>query len=371
MSELELIASGCQDLPWAGLLRSFVKSYDVAIAGGGPAGLALALAAHAKGLRVVVIEASHPPLDKACGEGLMVDSLGALRKLGIHLDHENGVRFKGIRFLQGGCAVEAEFPEGWALGVRRTTLHSRLVEYAESSGIEIRWNSPLCGLETNAVLCRNARFEARWIVGADGLNSNVRRWAGLNQFVWNRERLGLRQHFAMKPWSDYVDVYWADRCQCYITPVGPEEISVAFLAWDTRACFGDLLQSFPEVAARVCHARPTSRVRGALTAMRKIRRVYKGNVALAGDAAGTVDAITGQGIGLAFQQSMALAEALAAGDLRQYAGRHAAIMRRPTLMATGLLLMSEHARIREFAMAALARKPSRFRKLLALHVGAS
>jgi flavin-dependent dehydrogenase len=346
-----------------------VKRYDVVVVGGGPAGLAVALAASDQGLQSVVVEAGCPPLDKACGEGIMVDSLQALRKLGICLDHEDGVPFKGIRFLQRSHTVKAEFPEGSALGVRRIKLHGRLMERAKSAGVEMHWNSPVCGLEGNAVICRDARFEARWVVGADGLNSNIRRWSGLNQFVWNRERLGVRQHFAVKPWSDCVDVHWADGCQCYVTPIGPEEVSVAFLSEETRARFSNLLPLFPEVAARVCRATPTSRARGALTAMCKVRRVYKGHVVLAGDAAGTVDAITGQGIGLAFQQAVALAEALAAGDLRQYARRHAAIMRRPTLMAAALLLMGKHARMRELAMTALAKKPSSFSKLLALHVG--
>ena len=299
----------------------------------------------------------------------MVDSLRALRQLGIHFNQEDGVPFRGIRFLQQNYIVEAGFPDGWALGVRRTTLHGRFVERAESLGIEVYWNAPFRGLEGNTVFCGDAHWEARWIVGADGLNSNVRQWTGLNQFVWNRERLGLRRHFAVKPWSDCVDVHWADRCQCYVTPIGPEEVSVAFLTGDRQARFDGLLPLFPEVAARVGRAAPRSRVRGALTAMRKVRRVYQGHVALVGDAAGTVAAFTGEGIGLASRQALALADALVAGDLRQYARRHAAIMRRPTWMAAGLLLLGEYAGIRELAMTALAKKPSHFSKLLALHVG--
>ena len=348
-----------------------MKQYDVIIVGGGPAGLAVALAAHHKGLRVAVVEASHPPLDKACGEGLMVDSLAALHTLGIRLSTEDGVPFKGIRFLQQNHAVEAEFPQGLALGVRRTTLHSRLVERIQSAGIEVYWDCPLGSLEKNAVICRNVRLQTQWIVGADGLNSHVRRLTGLNEFIWNRERLGLRQHFTVRPWSDYVDVYWGEQCQCYVTPVGPEEVSVAFLTCNKQAHFGDLLASFPEVAARVRNTAPASRVRGAITAMRKLKQVYKDNTVLVGDAAGTVDAITGQGIGLGIRQAEALAQALAAGDLRQYARQHAAVMRRPTLMAAGLLLMGEHRSIRHAAIKVLSRNPKSFRRLLALHVGLS
>ena len=345
------------------------KQYDLAIIGGGPAGLAVALAACHKGFRVAVVEAGRPPLDKACGEGLMVDSLAALRQLGVHLTAEDGVPFKGIRFVGANHTVEAGFPGGVALGVRRTTLHSRLVERAESAGIEMHWGSPLCGLEKDQVICRDTRLGARWIIGADGLNSSVRRLAGLNHFVWNRQRVGMRRHFAVEPWSDYVDVHWGAGCQCYVTPTGPKEVSVAFLCRKEQACFGDLLRAFPEVADRVRDARPTSRVRGGLTALRKFRRVYKDNVVLVGDAAGSVDAITGQGIGLAFQQALALVEALTTEDLSWYQRRFAAIMRRPMLMGAALILLGECGRAREVLMRLLADRPANFERLLALHVG--
>ncbi len=357
--------------PCAGFVSgsTHAKSYDVAVAGCGPAGLAVALAARAKGFRVVAVDAGHPSLDKACGEGLMADGLRAARSLGIQLGAAEGMHFKGIRFVGANYTIQADFPTGLGLAVRRTTLHKKLVQQAESAGVEMHWGVPICGLENNTLLCRNARFEAQWIVGADGLHSMVRRLAGLDRFLWNRERVGMRQHFAVKPWSEYVDVHWGDRCQCYITPVGPEEISVAFLARKQQGRFDDLLRLFPVVADRVCGAQLTSKARGALTALRRIRRVYKGNVALVGDASGAVDAITGQGIGLALRQALALAEALAAGDLRHYAQQHAAIMRRPSLMAAGLSMMGEHAHLRELVLKIFAKKPLSFDRLLALHVG--
>lgn len=51
---------------------------DVFVVGGGPAGLAAAIAARLKGFTVAVADGAHPPIDKACGEGLMPDSFGAL-----------------------------------------------------------------------------------------------------------------------------------------------------------------------------------------------------------------------------------------------------------------------------------------------------
>jgi flavin-dependent dehydrogenase len=42
---------------------------DVFIIGGGPAGLAAAIAAREKGCKVAVADCTRPPIDKACGEG--------------------------------------------------------------------------------------------------------------------------------------------------------------------------------------------------------------------------------------------------------------------------------------------------------------
>jgi flavin-dependent dehydrogenase len=54
----------------------------VFVIGGGPAGLAAAIAARQRGFAVAVADGLEPPVDKACGEGLMPDTLRVLRELG-------------------------------------------------------------------------------------------------------------------------------------------------------------------------------------------------------------------------------------------------------------------------------------------------
>ncbi len=78
-----------------------------------------------------------------------------------------------------------------------------------------------------------------------------------------------------------------------------------------------LADEFPELARRIGGAELTGRERGAITMTRKFRHVQRGNVALVGDASGSVDAITGEGLALGFRQAMALADALERGDLSQ------------------------------------------------------
>jgi flavin-dependent dehydrogenase len=77
--------------------------FDVVIIGGGPAGLAAAIAVRRKGLRVLVIDRACPTIDKVCGEGLMPDGLAALANLGVTVASDKYVPFGAIRFLARDC----------------------------------------------------------------------------------------------------------------------------------------------------------------------------------------------------------------------------------------------------------------------------
>jgi 2-polyprenyl-6-methoxyphenol hydroxylase-like FAD-dependent oxidoreductase len=64
-------------------MQNLPRETDVLVVSGGPAGLATALAVRRKRLRAVVVDSAAPPIDKACGEGLMPDSVAALSALGV------------------------------------------------------------------------------------------------------------------------------------------------------------------------------------------------------------------------------------------------------------------------------------------------
>src|SRR5882762_7612553 len=65
----------------------------VLVIGGGPAGLAVAIAARRKGFDVTVADGAKPPIDKACGEGLMPGTVTALRELGVAIGPGDGQAF--------------------------------------------------------------------------------------------------------------------------------------------------------------------------------------------------------------------------------------------------------------------------------------
>jgi len=349
--------------------RLKMKVEDVCIAGGGPAGLAAALALRLQGFEVTVVDCAVPPIDKACGEGLMPDSLDALRRLGVEMDGSVGYRLRGIRFTDGASSVTGHFPNGCGLGMRRTYLHELLVKHAESAGVRLIWgakNVRLCegGLSVNGELLR-----AGLVVGADGQKSALRSSAGLDEVKWERRRYGFRTHYRVTPWSEYIELYWGPRGQVYVTPVTRYEVCVAFVSRNSKLRLTDALNDFPALQQRLEGVEHGSHEMGAMSISRQLKRVHKDGLALLGDASGSVDAITGEGMCLAFQQAEALAHALPTGGLREYGQRHRQIGARPRMMASLMLTMEWHGEIQRRALAGLAKQPGLFESLVKFHVG--
>ena len=350
---------------------------DVLVVGGGPAGLAAAIALRQRGVAVTVADAMKPPIDKACGEGLMPDSLHELARLGVELTPADGAAFRGIRFVHGDDVATAEFAAGVGIGLRRQSLHSRLVARAEEAGVTLRWRSPVRLLKTGEVQIAGQMARYRWLIGADGQSSRVRGWAGLGDAKTISRRFGFRRHFKVAPWSSFVEVHWGWSGQAYVTPTGQGEVCVAAVTSDPQYRLVSLLEELPELNARLggSLAQPVDRERGALTTTRRLRRVARnlpkhGRVALLGDASGSADAVTGEGLGMAFRQAMLLAECIETEELARYNRLHPATLRLPLTMARAMLLMDRSHNFRRRAIGMLAEQPKLFAHMLGVHLGA-
>jgi flavin-dependent dehydrogenase len=364
-------------------LRATPLETDVFIVGGGPAGLAAAIAARQKGFRVGIADSATPPVDKACGEGLMPDGIAALRELGVTIPAAQRFPFRGIRFVDGNLTAQSDFSNERGWGIRRTTLHAALAERAAALGVEMHWGKRVAGLNGNnsenaaqhvEISLEGRAIRARWIIGADGQNSRVRQWAQFTPAGKKGLRCGFRSHFQTTPWSDYVEVHWGPDCQIYVTPIGRQEICVAVLTANPKSRLADMLKFFPSVARRLEHAVALTPEMGGVSSsltMAEVTRNLAIPVALIGDASGSVDAIAGEGLTLAFRQALALANALERNNLAAYEVEHRRGRKRPVMMSRLLVALSEHRSLRRRVLSAFASEPSLFSKLLAAHTGAA
>ncbi|MEO6983640.1 MAG: NAD(P)/FAD-dependent oxidoreductase [Edaphobacter sp.] len=352
---------------------------DVVVVGAGPAGLACAIAAARQGLQVEVIDGMKPPIDKACGEGLTPDSLVALAALGFDLDqtfaHTESALLRGIRFIgdasaTGHCATtEAAFPEGPGRGIRRTVLHQLLLDRATTLGVRFHWNTVVQSIADNEVHTNHQSLRTRYIVGADGHQSRIAAWAGLEKSATRSRRFGLRQHYAIAPWTDFVEVYWSRHGQAYVTPVSSSEACIAFIADSKFTTPEQALAHFPALEHHLAAAEPSDLPRGSITLDRTLRKVTSGNIALIGDASGSVDALTGEGLALSFRQAISLCSALTANNLAAYERDHRRIQRLPHFMSRTMLLMDRSPSLRARTFAAFQRNPDLFPRFLDVHLG--
>lgn len=333
---------------------------DILVAGGGPAGLATAIHAALAGMEAVVVEPRSTPVDKACGEGVMPGGVAALDAMGVR---PAGWPLRGIHYLDGRHQARAPFGHGAGLGVRRTVLHAALACRAAELGVrtipgkvrEVRQDGD--GVET-------AGLRARWLVAADGLRSPTRRSLGLDLPDRGPRRYGLRAHYRLPAWTDFVEVHWSGRGgEAYVTPVAGDLVGVAILT-SLRGPYREHLAAFPDLLARLetadTGAEPATEVLGAGPLRRRARARVAGRVLLVGDAAGYTDALTGEGVSLAVRCAQALVGCLLRGRPQDYEHAWRRLSRTHRLLTGALLHAARRPGTARLVVPAAQRMPSLF-----------
>jgi flavin-dependent dehydrogenase len=296
--------------------------------------------------------------------------VAALRALGVSLPSETAFAFRGIRFADENYSAQGSFATSTGMALRRILLHRLLVDHAVASGVEFCWGARVTRIDGEMLGTPRGRLPYRWLVGADGQNSQVRKWMGFRRQTVRRNRFGFCSHFQIRPWSDAVEVHWSRGCQVFVTPLAGDEVGIAVLSRDPLLRVERALWQFPVLAEKLQGAAATSREVGDTTSLRILPAVTRGRIALVGDASGTVDALTGHGLSLAFQQALALAEAMERGDLSRYASAHKRISAIPVAMSRLVRMMECSDWIRRRTLRLFQNSPGLFSRLLAIHTEA-
>jgi flavin-dependent dehydrogenase len=334
---------------------------DLLVAGGGPAGLATAILGARAGLEVVVVERRDGPVDKACGEGLMPHAVELLHRLDVQ---PPGKPIHGITYLDDrGRSVTGRFRGGAGRGVRRTALHAGLLEAATAAGVRLE-HADVGPVTQDALSVHCSGFRARYLAAADGLHSPIRAALGLARPSTGARRWGIRRHILTTPWSDCVEVYWSDDSEAYVTPVADDCVGIAILT-SHKGGFDERLGAFPALQERVHGmAHGTDRAAGPLR--QKVRSRTAGRVMLVGDAAGYVDALTGEGLGIAFGAADLMVQCVTADRPQDYDKRWRRMSRRYRLLTAAVLQASQTRPVRSRIVPAAAQFPAVFRGVVNL-----
>jgi menaquinone-9 beta-reductase len=305
-----------------------VQETEVAIVGAGPSGAATALLLARQGHRVTVIDRARFPRDKACGEGLLPPGVEVMRRLGLHAAVlATGARpLEGVTYQHegGGPRAYAPFPPppgggpAAGLGIRRTSFDAILVDSLKAEPTAtVREGDRATGLVRAAsgriagVATATDQVTARVVIGADGLHSGVRSWAGLASNAPTPGRYGLVGHWHVDTGDRRaITVTLGGGHEWYEAAVGPELLLVSTLTE----------RSNPPVSARtyadaaraavpsIRDAELVSIPLGAAQFRQRVRAVADAGVFLVGDATGYDDPTTADGltVGLLLAERLAV-----------------------------------------------------------------
>ena len=310
---------------------------DVLVVGGGPAGAAAAIRAVGAGLSVVVCDKASFPRDKTCGDGLTTSALRLLERLGLDpaaVDGWEPVAGVALR-SPSGRVVELAFPEDglFAAVAPRRTLDAALLAVAGKAGAEVRQGAALQALHVTGggvdadvaaggVSSDGKRIRARYVIGADGMYSTVRRLTGVSGphlGEWH----AFRQYFTGVADRRLWVVFEPDLLPGYawVFPVGGGRANVGFglprrpgLSVRPMAAQWRGLLERPALRDLLGDAEPEGNHRAwPIPADLARAPLAQGRVLFAGDAAGATDPMTGEGIGQALLTGVLAAEAIATG----------------------------------------------------------
>jgi flavin-dependent dehydrogenase len=352
--------------------------YDVAIAGGGPAGAACATFCAEAGLRTLVLEKSVFPRDKVCGDCVnpgcwpVFEELGVAREV-LASPHVPVLR---VAFI-GGNDRRIAFPldggEPGEIALTRRILDAILLRRCAQAGAEVFQEAAVRGLSRDAaglwrIEAGDRSFTASRLVAADGRNSTVARLLGAAPPA-RRDRVGLQAHVPTPAGPADprlgIELHLLPEGYCGVAPVGGGVTNFCLVA--TPVGLGALKAA---VSAR--YGIPTSQEWRAIAPLERapVGPLLDG-VVYAGDAARVVEPFTGEGIYYALHSGRLAARHVAAGSLDQYPAAHAALYRR-RLWINGLARWAvTHPRAGAMLLDAMSAHPAWLRFLVGRVTGRS
>ncbi|HEX3924214.1 MAG TPA: geranylgeranyl reductase family protein [Streptosporangiaceae bacterium] len=315
------------------------QTADVIVVGAGPAGSTLAFYLATAGLDVLLLEKSHFPREKVCGDGLTPRAVKVLTGMGVPLDESDGwLRNKGLRIIGGGGRIELNWPElssfpGYGLVRTRLDFDEILARHAQKAGARLLEGHNVTGPvrddrtgRVTGVIAQEAvngdrvehTYRARVVVAADGNSSRLSVAMGLRRRDDRPLGVAVRSYYTSPRHDDdyleaWLDLWDGDKLlpgYGWIFGMGDGTSNVGLGLLNTSEAFGNIdyrvllrkwLASMPPEWG-FSEENRTQPIRGAALPMGFNRTPhYTNGLLLAGDSGGMVNPFNGEGIAYAME----------------------------------------------------------------------
>ena len=301
-------------------------TYDLAIVGGGLAGLALSIQIAREGYRVILFEKEQYPFHRVCGEYISLESWDFLQRLGVDLDSLDVARIKRLSVSAiNGSSFEQELPLG-GFGVSRYKLDHTLVEIAKLSGVIVYEQTRVNDIQFSEgyfhIESSKGNFKARVAAGCYGKRSNLDVKWKRPFIVAKRNKLnnyiGIKYHVRYNFPNDLIALHNFKKGYCGISKVENDQYCLCYLTTadnlqsssnDIKKMEQTILSANPQLKKIFSECEMIRQEPVIISQISFDRKeLIEDHVLMIGDAAGMITPLCGNGMSMALHASKIAAE---------------------------------------------------------------
>ena len=293
------------------------KLYDVAIVGGGLAGLSLSIQLAKAGYSVVLFEKEKYPFHKVCGEYISLESLGFIKSLGLDIDKMNlPVIKKLVVSSPNGTKIEQQLPLG-GFGISRYTLDKKLSTIAIDAGVKLYEGTKVDNIffkdDLFTISAPGLTIQSKVAAGSYGKRSNLDvKWS--RDFIQKKNNklnnyIGIKYHVQTDLPADTISLHNFKHGYCGISKIEDNKYCLCYLT--TAENLKANHNSIDDLEKNVLQKNPylkqiftsAALLPGFPVTISQIsfdkKSQMENNVLLIGDAAGMITPLCGNGMSMA------------------------------------------------------------------------
>ena len=301
-------------------------TYDLAIVGGGLAGLALSVQIVKRGYRVVLFEKENYPFHKVCGEYISLESWNFLHQLGVDLSSLNVSHIKRLQVSDiSGVCFEQPLPLG-GFGISRYKLDHTLAEIAKQTGAIIHEQTRVNDIQFSndhfSIESTKGNFKAKVVAGSFGKRSNLDvKWK--RPFIVAKKNklnnyIGVKYHIRYNFPDDLIALHNFKNGYCGISKVEGDQYCLCYLTTagnlqssnnDIRKMEQNILSDNPHLKKIFNECEMLWKEPVVISQISFARKnLVEDHVLMIGDAAGMITPLCGNGMSMAMHASKIAAE---------------------------------------------------------------